>query len=55
MLSGGLDPDSLFSLFDLTRRKAVIAAVSGGSDSLAMLLLLQRWLERRASPQDWSP
>ncbi len=50
MLSGGLDPDSLFSLFDLTRRKAVIAAVSGGSDSLAMLLLLQRWLERRASP-----
>ncbi|MCO5080507.1 MAG: tRNA lysidine(34) synthetase TilS [Rhizobiaceae bacterium] len=50
MLSGRPDPDSLFSPFDLTRREAVIAAVSGGSDSLAMLLLLQRWLERRASP-----
>lgn len=50
MLSGRPDPDSLFSPFDLTRLEAVIAAVSGGSDSLAMLLLLQRWLKRRASP-----
>ncbi|WP_274627484.1 tRNA lysidine(34) synthetase TilS [Arvimicrobium flavum] len=46
------DPDQIFSPFDLTRRPALIAAVSGGSDSLAMLLLLQRWLERReATPR----
>jgi tRNA(Ile)-lysidine synthase len=43
------DPDQIFSRFDFATRPAVIAAVSGGSDSLAMLLLLQRWLERQAS------
>lgn len=48
MLSPGsdLDSDRIFSPFDLTRQGAVVAAVSGGSDSLAMLLLLQRRLER---------
>lgn len=43
-----IDPDQIFSPFDLTTRRAVIAAVSGGSDSLAMLLLLQRRLEQGA-------
>lgn len=50
MLSGrsDIDLDQFFRSFDFSSRKAVIAAVSGGSDSLAMLLLLQCWLERHA-------
>lgn len=52
MLSHGsdIDSDRIFSPFDLTRSRAVVAAVSGGSDSLAMLLLLRDRL-RRMSPE----
>ena len=51
MLSAGgsIDPDAIFQQFDLTRRGAVVAAVSGGSDSLALLFLLKDFLDR-ASP-----
>lgn len=52
MLSHGsdIDSDRIFSPFDLTRSRAVVAAVSGGSDSLAMLLVQQDRL-RRISPE----
>ena len=39
---------SLFQQFDLSSRPGVIAAVSGGSDSTALLLLLQEHLLRHA-------
>lgn len=34
-----------FSTIDLTGRQAIVAAVSGGSDSVALLLLAKAWLE----------
>jgi tRNA(Ile)-lysidine synthase len=43
-----LDPVSIFADFDLAARPAVIAAVSGGSDSLSLLFLLQAFLKVRA-------
>lgn len=42
------DPGHLFPALDLSRRKAVIAAVSGGGDSLSLLLLLNDALRQNA-------
>jgi tRNA(Ile)-lysidine synthase len=44
----GLDLSGLFYSFDITSRGSVIAAVSGGSDSTALLLLLNDYLSRQA-------
>jgi tRNA(Ile)-lysidine synthase len=39
---------SLFKQYDLSSRPSVVAAVSGGSDSTALLLMLQEYLLRHA-------
>jgi tRNA(Ile)-lysidine synthase len=48
MSTAALDPTNIFAGFDLASRPTVIAAVSGGSDSLSLLFLLQAFLEARA-------
>lgn len=44
----GLDPDRLFGGIDIVRHRKLIVAVSGGSDSLALLFLLKTFLDRQA-------
>jgi tRNA(Ile)-lysidine synthase len=46
---GRLDPDALFEPFDIPSSSSLIAAVSGGSDSLALLDLLHAASRKR----DW--
>lgn len=46
----GLDPAPVFRRFDLAPETTLIAAVSGGSDSLALLLLLADFLKSAAPP-----
>lgn len=44
----GLDPDRFFSGLDLSQHRKLTVAVSGGSDSLALLFLLKAFLDRLA-------
>jgi tRNA(Ile)-lysidine synthase len=44
----GIDPQRIFAGFHLAPRRAVVAAVSGGSDSLALLFLLADFLTAHA-------
>lgn len=43
------DPGRVFSQFELFRRSRLVLAVSGGGDSLALLLMLKEYLDRRAA------
>lgn len=43
-----LDPGRIFGGLDLSRWRSLLTAVSGGSDSLALLLLLKSFLDRQA-------
>ncbi|WP_252926952.1 tRNA lysidine(34) synthetase TilS [Aliihoeflea sp. 40Bstr573] len=43
-----LDPDALFAPLDLTGRQKVLVAISGGSDSTALLHLFKSFANRRA-------
>jgi len=42
------DPADFFHRFDLASRNSVVVAVSGGSDSTALLLLVREWRDRAA-------
>lgn len=42
------DPAGLFGRFDLSSRSSLVVAVSGGSDSTALLLLVREWRDRAA-------
>lgn len=45
----GINPAALFSPLDLSGRRHVVVAVSGGGDSLALLILFQRFLKETGS------
>jgi tRNA(Ile)-lysidine synthase len=44
------DAGRIFAAFNLAGRASVVAAVSGGSDSLGLLLLLEEFLDRQPKP-----
>ena len=44
-----IDSDAIFKQFELAGSGAVVAAVSGGGDSLALLFLLKDYLDRQPS------
>lgn len=46
----GLSPEDIFKPFELDSANGIVAAVSGGSDSLALLFLLNDYLARLDNP-----